>query len=189
MIKINLLPKDARKRVGIGERIVVIVLVLLLTCGGLGFAWSYLNGVIEERKAQIAEAQQKLEELQKVLAEIEAFERQRAELEKKLAVIDKLQKEQQLPVHILEEVYLTLDDDVWLRSFSWNGANLNFSGIALSNPVVADYMRNFERSKYITNPVLGSVTQSTMSGQEVRNFSIRATLQVPEDLLASHFAR
>jgi len=189
MIKINLLPKDARKRVGIGERVFVIVAALLLVCGGIGFTWNYLDGVITQKKEQIAQTQQRLEELQKVIAEIEAFESQRAALEQKLAVIAKLQQEQQLPVHILEEIYLTLDDDLWLRSFSWSGASLNFAGVALSNPVVADYLRNLEESQYVVNPELGSSTIGNISGQEVRNFGVRASLNVPEDLLTTHFVQ
>jgi len=124
---------------------------------------------------------------EKVIAEIEAFEKQRAALEQKLAVIAKLEKEQQVPVHLLDEVYLTLEDDLWLTSFSWSGTSFNFAGVALSNPVVADYVRNLEASKYVANPELNVSQRSEMAGQEVRNFSIRANLAVPEDLLHSHF--
>jgi type IV pilus assembly protein PilN len=187
MIKINLLPKGDRKRVGVGERIFAIVAVLLITFVGIGFTWSYLDGVIEQKQTEIRQTQQRLDELQKVIAEIEAFERQRAALEQKLAVIEKLKKAQQVPVHILEEVYLTMEEDLWLTSFSWSGGNFNFAGVALSNPVVADYVRNLEKSQFVTNPELRSTTINTIGGQEVRNFSVTANLAVPEDLLQSHF--
>lgn len=167
----------------------MIVAALLIAFGGIGFTWNYLNGVIEQKQQQITETQQRLDELKKVIAEIEAFEKQRAALEQKLAVIATLQKEQQVPVHILEEIYLTLDDDLWLRSFSWSGEKFNFSGVALSNPVVADYLRNLEQSQYVINPELGSSTRADISGQEVRNFSIRAGLAVPDDLLTTHFMK
>ncbi len=50
MIKINLLPKESRKRVGLGEQIFIIALVLILNFVGIGVYWGYLNGVIEQNK-------------------------------------------------------------------------------------------------------------------------------------------
>ena len=69
MIKINLLPKDARKRVGIAEQIFIIVIALILTCVVIGFVWNYLNGVIEQKTQQITQTQQRLDELKKVITE------------------------------------------------------------------------------------------------------------------------
>jgi type IV pilus assembly protein PilN len=189
MIKINLLPKEAKKRVGIGERIALIVIVIALTCGAIGFTWNYLNTVIKDTQAEITKTQQRLDELKKVIAEIEALEQQQAALQQKLDVIEKLKKEQQLPIHILEEVYLTMEDDLWLTSFSWSGTSFNFAGVAMTNPVVADYVRNLERSQYFATPELRSTTRSNIAGQEVRNFSVTANLAVPENLIESHFVK
>jgi type IV pilus assembly protein PilN len=189
MIKINLLPKDVRKRVGIAEQILIIVMGLVITCVAIGLVWNYLNGVIEQKNQQIDQTQARLDELQKVIAEIEEFERQRAALEQKLAIIARLEKEQQLPVHLLDEVYLTMDDDLWLNSFSWAGESINVAGTALSNPVVADYVRNLDKSQFFNNVELGSSTRGTVGAQEIRSFSITANLSVPEELLQSHFIK
>jgi type IV pilus assembly protein PilN len=181
MIKINLLPKEARKRVGVWDQIFIIILGLLITIGGITGTWNYLNGVIEQRQQEIAETQQRLDELKKVIAEIEEFEKQRAALEQKLEVIATLEKEQQLPVHFLDELYLTLEEDLWLNSFNQSGNNLNIRGTALSNPVVADYLRRLDVSEYFGNVEL-TVTQSKMiGGQEVRDFQIKAILTPPQD--------
>ncbi|MBD3323518.1 hypothetical protein GF339_02975, partial [candidate division KSB3 bacterium] len=91
MIKINLLPKEARKRVGLGEQIVIILLVLVLNFTGIGLYWSYLNGVIEQKQQEIADTKKRLQELQKIIEEIEQFEAQRKALEQKLAVIAQLE--------------------------------------------------------------------------------------------------
>jgi type IV pilus assembly protein PilN len=181
MIKINLLPKEARKRVGVWDQIFIIIVGLLITIGGITGTWNYLNSVIEQRKQEIAETKQRLEELQKVIAEIEEFEKQRAALEQKLEVIARLEKEQRLPVHFLDELYLTLEEDLWLNSFNQSGNNLNISGTALSNPVVADYLRKLDASEYFGNVEL-TVTQIKMiGGQEVRDFEIQAILTPPQD--------
>jgi len=181
MIKINLLPKEARKRVGIWDQIIIIALVLIVNFAGIGLYWGHLNDTIKQKQEEIARTKQRLEDLKKVIAEIEEFERQRAALEQKLQVIATLQKEQQLPVHLLDELYLTLDEDLWLKTFNQSDNNLNISGTALSNPVVSDYHRNLDNSPYFSNVDL-KYTRIRMIGQrEVRDFQITATLTPPQE--------
>jgi type IV pilus assembly protein PilN len=181
MIKINLLPKEARKRVGIWDQIIIITLVVIGTVVGIIIWNSSLNGKIDQLNKSIADTQQRLEELKKVIAEIEEFERQRKALEDKLRVIAKLEKEQQLPVHLLDELYHTLEENMWLRNFSQADMNLSITGIALSNPVVADYNRKLEESPYFSNVDLKYTQRSEIANREVRNFSITATLTPPQE--------
>lgn len=181
MIKINLLPKEARKRVGIGEQVLVILLALVVTFAGIGFYWSYLNGVIEEKQQTIARTNQRLQELQKIIDEIETFEAQRQALIQKLEVIAKLEKEQKLPVRLLDELYLTLEDDLWLNFFQESGQIMSVNGTALSNPVVSNYLRNLEQSQYFDNVELLSVIERVVGSQIVRDFQLSMNLAVPEE--------
>lgn len=183
MIKINLLPKEARKRVGFVQQIVLMSLMLVVTFVGIGFYWSYLDGVIEQKKQEIASTQARLQELQKIIDEINKFEAQRVALEQKLAVIAKLEKEQKLPVRMLDEVYKTLEEDLWLTSFAQQTDALMVNGSALSNPVVSDYMRNLQESKFFKDVEL-VVSQSRLAGtQTVRDFQLKMQLVAPPDLV------
>jgi type IV pilus assembly protein PilN len=161
------------------EQIVLIVGALVITLVVIGFVWRFLNGVIDDRNKRIADTQRRLDELEKVIAEIKKFEEQKEALEQKLKIIAQLQKEQQLPVHLLDEVYLTLDEDVWLTNFNLSGNRLTFQGTALSNPVVADYTRTLEASPYFGNVELKFSNKSVIGTQEVRTFQITAVLTVP----------
>jgi type IV pilus assembly protein PilN len=190
MIKINLLPREARKRVGIGEQIAVIVLVLVATVVGIGMYWRYLDGVIEQKEADIVKTQERLDELQKVIDEIKAFEQQRAALEQKLEIIATLEKEQQMPVHLLDELYQTLEEDMWLQSVGQNQslasteANVNIQATALSNPVVSNYLRNLQNSPYFQNVELLFSQGTRIGNREVRNFQVQARLSVEKGLAA-----
>lgn len=181
MIKINLLPKEARKRVGIWDQIIIIILVVIATVVGIVVWNSWLNGQIDQLNENIAKTQQRLKELEKVIAEIKEFERQRQALEDKLKVIGKLEKEQQLPIHLLDELYVTLEEDLWLMNFSQAGMNLTITGNALSNPVVADYVRSLEKSSYFSNVDLRFTRAVTMGTREIRNFQITSTLTPPQE--------
>ena len=181
MIKINLLPKDARKRVGLGEQIFIIVLVLVLNFVGIGFYWNYLNGVIEQKRTDIARTQQRLQELQKVIDEIEKFEAQRKALEQKLEVIAKLEKEQRLPVRLLDEVYVTLEDDLWLNSFTQRDVDLSVTGSALSHPILSNYMRRLDDSPYFDQIRLVVAQTRAIGTQDVRDFQINMKLTAPAE--------
>ena len=97
-------------------------------------------------------------------------------------MIAKLGKEQKLPVRLLDEVYLTLEDDLWLGSFQQSGdgrAGMGISGSALSNPVVSNYLRNLEESGYFGNVELIVSQSREIGSQNVRDFQIRMNLTVP----------
>lgn len=180
MIKINLLPKESRKRVGLGQQIFTLLFVLVAVFVAIGFYWSYLNGVIEQKTQEIAKTQQRLQELQRIIDEINKFEAQRKALEDKLKVIATLEKEQRLPVRMLDELYQTLKDDMWLNSFEQNNMAIGITGTALSNPVVSDYLRNLEVSQYFGNIEL-LVSQSRIIGsQTVRDFQVNMALTPPQ---------
>ena len=182
MIKINLLPKDARKRVGLGQQIFIIVVVLILNFTGIGMYWNYLDGVIEQKRLEIQQTQQALQELQKIIDEINKFEEQRKALEQKLAIIATLQKEQQLPVHLLDEVYLTLEDDMWLNNFTQSGMNVTIQGTALSNPVVSDYMRNLDKSEFFDKIELGASRLGKVGTTPVRQFDLKMVVTPPQNV-------
>lgn len=189
MIKVNLLPKEARGRVGLGQQIFLIVTVLILNFVGIGMYWSYLNNVIEEKKQRKAQIEERLEELEKIIAEIQKFEERTAELERKLEIIEQLKKEQQMPVRFLNELYLSLEEDVWLRSMAQSGffaseteSLMNITGTALSNPVVAQYVRNLQQSPYFNEVQLSFSQERQISSQIVRDFEINAKLTVAKGM-------
>ncbi len=193
MIKINLLPKESRKRVGLGEQIAIIVLVLIVTFAGIGVYWSYLNNVIEEKREHIAQINARLQELQRIIDEIEQFEQRRAALMAKLAVIETLKKEQKMPVYFLNHLYLSLEEDIWLRAFSQSGSlaiqdsQVNISATALSNPVAADYLRNLEQSPYFVNVNPVSITERRIGDRSVRDLQVTANLTTEGGMVADMF--
>ncbi len=188
MIKINLLPKEARKRVGLWQQIFLLSAILIISFVIIGMWWSHLNNVIEQKQQRKAQIEARLKELEKIIKEIEKFEKRMAELERKLKVIEKLKKEQQMPVRFIEALYVTLEEDVWLKNMNQNGffaseeAKINVSGTALSQPVVAQYVRNLENSPYFMNVNLKVVQKTQIANQEVRNFSLDAMLRIAKGM-------
>ncbi len=137
-------------------------LFLLVFVGGAvglcaaGFVWKKTQ--IADLDRRIAEAEKRQRELQAIKQQVEALEAKRATYQKKIDIIQRLQKEQTGPVHMLDEVSKALPDFVWLTSLTQTGAagaNVGLTGNANSLVAVADYITALEKSGWFSNVEMG----------------------------------
>ncbi len=108
-----------------------------------------------------------------------------------------LQEQQKFPEFLGEIARLIKKDDVWLTSVEWRyehnlAINLSIKGTAQSNPVVADFMRNLDRSAYFRNVELNYVRLRQVENKVLSDFHITLTLDaypgaplevIPQDIL------
>jgi len=181
MVKINLLPKDAQKQHGVVGQIVLFSLIILLTLAVDVAGWIYLDNQIASLKQDIQKKEAKLAELDSKVKEIEKFKADKKDLENKREAIRKLEKDQKIPVRLLDEIYKTLEADLWLTAFSKTAEKLSISGVALSNPVISGYLRNLADSPYIKNVELIISQESKLGDRTVRNFQISCELETPAE--------
>ncbi|MCI0547262.1 MAG: PilN domain-containing protein [Candidatus Rokubacteria bacterium] len=150
MIKINLAPPQARTRLGLatpGGRLGVILgVVLALVLGWLGWtSWS-LSSEIDRSGLEIAETQRELDRLRAVIAEGQRFKGDKEELERRVAAIELVARNQARPVYLLESVANALVRDVWLTQVEEKGSQLRLSGNAHSSTAVSDFMAALKAS-------------------------------------------
>ncbi|MDE3156149.1 MAG: PilN domain-containing protein [Acidobacteriota bacterium] len=192
MIRINLLAVErerTRKRTGGGfdasARITLVcLLILLATVAGIGFwAWS-LNEASSDLDRQIAGAQTEARRLHSVIQQVQQFEKQRGELQQRVALIEELRKGQTNAVHLLDEVSRSLPDMVWLTDLKESDDGVvTIDGRCTSLTAVSDFVANLERSPYFKKPVelVGSQTQTIPEppGELIR-FTLKATFAPPQ---------
>ena len=89
---------------------------------------------------QIAAAQKRQAELQEIKKQVDALEQRRATFQRKVDLINRLQAEQQGPVHMLDEISKALPDFVWLTGMDQTGNQLRFNGQSNSLTSVADFI-------------------------------------------------
>lgn len=181
MIKINLLPVRAAKRKETARQQAVIlvgtlILVLLLALG----AYSYLLIRISSTKDEISKAEQELTELKAKIGKINELEKLKAEVTKKLVVLNQLRREKTGPVNRLLTISHNVPDRLWLTRYSESGTNVALSGVAFTEELIADFMRRIEQSPDFMKVELVVSEQVMISGMKLKKFELRFSLEPPK---------
>ncbi|CAM3096950.1 pilus assembly protein PilN [Corallococcus sp. ZKHCc1 1396] len=142
MIRINLLPVRAVKKREMGQQVLVIyAAVLIAAVVGNYFWYADRDGDLTRAKQGIAQTKAKIAELEKVIGEVTNINTRKAEVEKKLAILDTLRKSRNGPVRMMDALASALPKKVWLKTFVEASNNVTINGSAISHDEVAELMR------------------------------------------------
>ncbi len=179
MIRINLLPYWERKKEAgfkrqiffLGGSLGLFVLVIL---GVFLFFSLTVAGLTKEEE----ELKKRAELLAKQAGDVEAFKRDKAEVEKKLAVINLLEERRFSAVKFLDELSsLTPVKDVWLDRVRQEANVIQLEGFARDNVAVARLMRNAELTGRFKSVELIISKQTEMEKISVQQFLLRFVLE------------
>ncbi|MBF5044246.1 PilN domain-containing protein [Aggregicoccus sp. 17bor-14] len=142
MIRINLLPVRAVKKREMGRQLLVLFAVVLVGAGVFNYLWLSNREAEQARNAQrIADTNAKIANLEKVIGEVKNINARKAEVERKLAVLDDLRKGRSGPVRMLDALASAMPKKVWLKSFAEANNNVAITASAASHDDVAEFMR------------------------------------------------
>jgi len=155
MPRINLLPWRAEKRVknrnqffiGLGASVGAAGLAVLASNFVMEGIISNQNGRNDLLKSEIAA-------LDKRIAEILDLEAKKERLLARMEIIEQLQRSRPEIVHVFDELVRTLPDGVRLVSIKQTARLLEIKGDAESNTRVSAFMRNIDKSSWLTQPDL-----------------------------------
>lgn len=178
MIKINLLPREERRR-KVTLRIPQAAIGVLGTLALVGM-WAYWRSVKWETAHFEADAVTIREEIAKnkqVVQLVEQYARDKKQFQDRLAIIRRLVAAQEAPVRLLDGITQAVPDEVWLTGVSKTSKKLVVQGYASSHFAVANLMVALGRLK----PMIGAVELSFSERQlfenrPVERFEIVATL-------------
>lgn len=179
MIKINLLPyKEERKRAAMVRQIVTLsasVIIFILIIGTTHF---YMTMTLNRLERDVETAKNKLEELTRITGDLEKFKRDKALVEKKIAIIQNLEKGRSGPVRILDEVAARIPTGrVWLMTIEHVGSNLVVEGMAKDNQTIAFFMKTLEESPFIGSVDLISSKQQIVAEVKLMRFRLSCKTQ------------
>ena len=183
MVRINLLPvREIKRRAQAKQQLTMFALAMVCffsLLGIVGFMQSSKAGQLQQEVTNINQEKQRYT---KILNEIKKLEQDKALLEKRIAVIDKLKAESSLTVHILDEVANTTPTKrMWLNSLSQSGSNLQLSGMALDNRTIAQYMEELEKTPFINSVNLTNSSLQAFAGRNLKSFSLSCVIGVPAE--------
>jgi type IV pilus assembly protein PilN len=155
MPNINLLPWRAELRtkrrnqffIGLGASVGAAALAVLASNFVMEGIISNQNGRNDLLKTEIAA-------LDKRIAEILDLEAKKERLLARMEIIEQLQRSRPEIVHVFDELVRTLPDGVRLVSIKQSASRLEIKGDAESNTRVSAFMRNIDKSKWLTQPDL-----------------------------------
>lgn len=136
----------------------LVGLILLGVLVTLGHMW-ILNGKIEDKEAEVAEAQREVDELEPYIREVEEFKAKKAELERKVEVINQLKANQHGPVRVMDSVSRALPELLWLNKMEVSPTTITVTGEAFNTNAVANFIENLDRVPEFQEPILRDTTQ------------------------------
>jgi len=183
MAKINLLPWGAARRkqrqqefltlLGFAA-VAAIVLSLLIVM--------YYNGQIDGQTARNQYLTDQIAIVDKQIDEIKELDKKKEGLLRRKKVIEDLQSNRSMNVHLFDELVRTIPDGVRLSSLNQNGDQLSLEGFAQSNARVSTYMRNLQASGWMAKPELSIIQVAGSDKGLPYKFDLTVTLQNPNDV-------
>jgi type IV pilus assembly protein PilN len=179
MIRINLLPyREKAKKANLARQIIVIVFSFVIFLFCILSIQAYVSITNKQLEKEIKIAEDKLAILTKKVGDVAEFKRIKADLEKKLAIINNLEENRFDTVRKMDEMAILVPvKDVWLEKISETGTNLRIDGIARNNIAVARFMKNLEKSLYIESVDLVFSKQILISDYKLQQFTLSCLMK------------
>ena len=181
MMKINLLPhREARRAADLRETVAVLLLGLVIICGGVFFVDKGVKSDLAMAEANVNQLQADIDRYKPQQKLVESFKNQKKQLQNKLDIIGSLEAARNGPVRVLDELTAQVPDRLWLTAIMTKGKGIKLEGQSLDTGVVADFLRGLNSSPYFTNVDLDKTARGkVVDGIRLVSFEIRADMQTP----------
>jgi len=186
MIRVNLLPreeKSQRKSVSIDFKMGDMVLPGAV----VGLAALIIAGTAMSQHSRTVAIKQSIEQVESEsralapqIARVNQLAQERAELDLRMGIINRLEKGRTQSVRLMDELAKCVPDHLWLTGATQDaGTSLSLEGVTYSNLVVSDFMARLERSPLFANVELSVAEKGAVTDHDVVKF--RLTCQVTPD--------
>jgi Tfp pilus assembly protein PilN len=150
------------------------LLLAILILGGslafIGWQWWSAQQTIARLDEEIASLEQEKARLATIIAQVQEYEKQLQMLQAKEQLIQRLMKEREGPVIMLDQLSAQLPDFIWLTGLNQAANGVSVNGMAASYVSIADYIRKLEDTDYFQNVELIDARQDN----EFTSFQLRA---------------
>lgn len=182
MARINLLPWRAERRKQ-REREFYTHLGLAAVAGiAIVVLWAmWMNLRINNQNERNTYLTGQIHQLDQQITQIKNLEKVRTHLLARKRIIEKLQADRSKMVHLFDELVKTIPPSVRLTQLVQQGDSLKLEGVAQSNASVADYMRNLEKSPWMSDIELGKTENKHQDTRMPYAFNLSMKMTKPKD--------
>ena len=175
MARINLLPwrewerkRKQREFAGMAAAGAILAAVVVV------IGHFQMEGMISAQEERNSYLQGEIKTLEARIEKIKELESTKDKLLARMNVIQELQSNRPLSVHLMDELVRTLPEGVHLKKFTQKGSELTMNGIAQSNARVSAYMRNIDGSLWVGNPKLNVIETKSEERRRIAEFTLLA---------------
>ena len=155
MYQFNLLPWRALRRRERQRQFIAVLGLSGLAAVMVVMAASWWTGqLVRNQEARNEYLEREIAKLDQQIKEIRDLEEQRARLLERKEIIEELQKNRTLVVHLFDQLARTIPDGVVMTSIQHQDRRVTIEGRAQSNARVSSYMRRLEDSSWLHRPEL-----------------------------------
>src|SRR5436305_150167 len=121
---------------------------------GVGVAWWLQSQKTAAKEEEVAAAQREVDQLASVIKEVEDYKAKKAELERKIGVINDLKANQRGPVRVMDYISRALPELLWLDSMMMKPDSITVEGRAFNTNAVANFIDNLDKVPEFDEPTL-----------------------------------
>ena len=181
MARINLLPwRDELRKQRQREFAVTAAGSAVLAALVVFYVHLHINGLIEYQQDRNQFLEDRIEVVEKKIQEIRDLEKRKEQLLARMRIIERLQGNRSMIVHLFDELVDAVPDGMFLESLKQKGDNLTIQGQAESNARVSAFMRKLDESAWFTDPSLDVIQRSGDAGARKFTLKVRQTSKQDE---------
>lgn len=162
MTTINLLPWREQRReeqkqqffIALGAALALVAVIVILVHLHYGRSISMQNARNQKLQTEIALLDQQI-------AQIKALKKEKESLIARMNIIQELQTNRPLAVHLFDSLVAVIPDGIHFISVQRTGLRMTVVGWADSNTHVSNLMRNIELSDWLSKPKLNEIKTIT----------------------------
>ncbi|MBZ0269931.1 PilN domain-containing protein [bacterium] len=183
MIRINLMPHETRRSSGAFklDRMKVIPLAVLGLCLVTCLSVMMVQGTrLSAIQRDVAEAKAESQKYEKTIALINDMVQKEQELNRRLALVDQLDRNRYRTVRVMDEMARRVPRYMWLTALKNIGPDrVAIDGYAFSNLIVSDLMSSLDKSDLFSSTELTVARRKEVEGQKAVGFTVTSIITDP----------
>jgi type IV pilus assembly protein PilN len=183
MAKVNLLPwREAQRQQRQKNFIGLLGAVAAFAVFAVVAANQVMNSRIDDQDNRNDFLRAEVRKLDREIERIEELELVRDNLISRKNVIERLQGNRSLMVHLFNQIAQTVPEGITLTNVRQSGSELTLNGTSQSESRVSDYIRQIESASWLADPTLRIIeaNESEERPDQPFIFELRAQVQSPD---------
>jgi type IV pilus assembly protein PilN len=167
MANIDLRPWREERRKARQSQFVTVLVGVIVAAAAIGWFWDQsVKGQISVQNQRNSYLETKIKELDSKIEEIKALREKREELIDRMEVVQSLQGDRPIIVHVFEELVRSTPEGVFFTGLSSKGNTISISAQADKAASISDFLRNLDASPWFDSTFMEGM-ESIKDGQEV----------------------